>query len=149
MGIQIKYTGSSGVRILEQYEWNSDNGYVVEVDVDTAANLITYPIPGQFALIADQKISAADRKKLEDLIGAKLSELTTEAAVVDLPPTLSDVTGLSEERIASLARAGVESLEALAGLDEAAVKAVASKTGATRSEISGWSEQAAGLLPAK
>ena len=145
MSIQIKFTGHSGIRKLGNYVWNSENNYVQEVDVETAANLITYPNPGQFALVANQKLSKVDSARLEQLIGAKV-EVPSEPEVIELPPTLSDVDGLSEARVRDLSEANVPDLAALAGLNEAAVKAVARKTGATRKEIQGWVEQAKTLL---
>lgn len=145
MGIQIKYTGSAGVRTIEQYKWSSENDFVQAVDVQTAAGLIAYPRPGQFALVAGQKLSPAEKKELEELLGVAV-KVPTVPEVEVVPPSLLDVPGLSAERRANLKDAGVPDLETLAGLDEAAVKEAASKTGATRKEISGWVEQAKSLL---
>lgn len=149
--IQIRYTGSAGTRELGKYVWDAGNHYVVAVDVATASELITYPRPGQFALVAGQEPAAADVKKLAGLLGVGEDEVKklfagAAGAVVQLP-TLADV-GLKAERAEELAGLGIRTLDDLAKLDEKGIEELAPKTGASQQEIEGWAEKARELLAA-
>ena len=74
--IQIEFVdrGVIGERIVGKYRWDASNGFVTGVDVETAANLITYPTP-QFAAVKGQGVSAAAIKKLADLMNVKEEEV--------------------------------------------------------------------------
>lgn len=54
--VEIRYDGR-WVRILGDYTWKPDNGYLQDVDIDTAAGLLTYPKP-QFTLNSKPKPAA-------------------------------------------------------------------------------------------
>lgn len=70
--IQIQFVNPVvGERIIGNYRWNASNKFVTAVDVETAANLITYPKP-HFVAVKGQALTPATIKKLAEL--TKVSE---------------------------------------------------------------------------
>jgi hypothetical protein len=70
--VAIRYEGSSGVRIVKPYRWDASNDHVVDVDVDTAANLLTLP-GDDFVIATMPDDDVVDQ--LEQLIGATIAPL--------------------------------------------------------------------------
>lgn len=76
--IKLKFVGSGliGERIIGNYIWNKANSFTEEVDVETAAKLITYPKADQkFVVVAGQKVSPTTISKLVELTGASEAEI--------------------------------------------------------------------------
>jgi len=148
--VAIEFIGGPVVRMIDSYCWSAENGFVQDVDVETAANLITYPIAEQFRVKPGQpKPTKAVISTLARLLGSEVAE--TEALFTGVPaavpvPELTDLPGLSEARAAELAEKGVGSVADLATLNEEGVKTLASQVGASKGEIESWVANAAAKL---
>lgn len=83
--ILIRFVGHAGIREIENYRWDPENNHVCPVDVETAANLLTYPRP-DFHLVKGQRMSPALQKKLAELLGIDVSEIKVLVETVDTKP---------------------------------------------------------------
>jgi len=73
--VEISFIGASNIiRVIDDYVWNKENGFVCAVDLETAANLLTYPRP-QFAATPGQKPTAAVIKTLAELTSLSSSDI--------------------------------------------------------------------------
>ena len=127
-------------RELGEYVWEAANGFTADVDVATAANLLTYPGGGY--RLAERPRPAAI-KALADAMGVDPRNLVLPgetAAPVKVARSLADVTG--GRWAAQLAEHGVRLPEQLAALDEAGAAALAVASGASLDEVRAWVEQA-------
>jgi hypothetical protein len=71
--IKIKFTGSPIYRrIVGAYEWSPENDHTADVDLETAADLLTSP-EGDFALI--EKPKPAIRSALAEKMGIAAADL--------------------------------------------------------------------------
>ena len=68
--MRIKYVGPSGVRIIEEFEWNAQNSFVQDVPNELAASLLTYPRP-DFELAEGEDAAAAEKAVEEVVTGLK------------------------------------------------------------------------------
>lgn len=73
--VLIKFTGHNGRREVGEYVFDEANGHVCGVDLDTAVELITYPKPGQFAVVPGQKVSKSVIDALAEKAGANRDEI--------------------------------------------------------------------------
>ena len=91
--MRIRYLGF-GERVCYGYRWGADNGYVVEVgDVETAAELLTYPREGQFTVDG--------KEPLLQVTG--IGQLTVVALAVLWVGSLEELAAFDEERMKWLA----------------------------------------------
>lgn len=97
--MRIQYTGS-GRRVLGGYVWEEANGYVVDVDAETAANLLTYPRPG-FAVAPDEPLLALEGANPENLSALVLAGVANVAELAGLSKArqkrVAEETGLSPD----------------------------------------------------
>lgn len=72
----FRYVGSSGIRIIGNYQWDASNGFVTEVaDPELILNLLSYPLP-EFEVAANEPLLAqvnGDLDALLDLVQQKFS----------------------------------------------------------------------------
>jgi len=73
--VLIKFTGHNGRREIGNYVFDEANGHTCAVDLDTAVELITYPKPGQFAVVPGQKVTKSMLDALAEKAGAYLDEI--------------------------------------------------------------------------
>jgi hypothetical protein len=132
------------VRMVGEYEFSEATGWVQAVDLETAANLLTYPTPNYFLA---ERPSAAIRQRIADILGIGVDNIVWPAgggeAETKAEPLLRDIVG---EREAEFAALGVTSVPALAALDEEGIERLATGSGASREEVKGWVAEAAGQL---
>lgn len=97
--MRIKYTGS-GRRVLGGYVWEEANGYVVDVDAETAANLLTYPRPG-FVVAPDEPLLALEGADPENLAVLALAGVASVTELARLSKArqkrVAEETGLSPD----------------------------------------------------
>ena len=60
--VKVLYKPMFGIRQIDPYEWNETNGYMQEVPLELAAQLMTYPDPNQF------EVAAEDVEKVEAFV---------------------------------------------------------------------------------
>lgn len=105
----IRYTGSGGRRIVGPYEWNRENGYVVEVvQAEEAADLLTH---GGFEIAEGDSLLeiAGDRDRAGELVLAGVSspEWLRGLGAKEIK-ALAKETGISEEDIREWVKAAGE-----------------------------------------
>lgn len=126
---------------IGSYEWNEANGFTAEVDVETAAGLLTEP-RGRFSLAPG--LTQAGRKALAEAMGVDAKNIIVPDA--DAPPpaapevTVSNIVG--GKRAPELAALGVTEARQLAGLDDEGIERLAATSGASREEVRAWVNQA-------
>lgn len=138
--IRIAMTPGPYRRELNNYVWDEANGFATDVDIATAAELLTYP-GGGYRLGARPKPAAG--KELATLMGVEPKNLVLpdEGEVTAAPErTVADVTG--GQWTAQLAEHGIHKLEQLGALDDAGIDNLAAAAGASRDEVKAWVRQA-------
>ena len=139
--IGVRRLAGPVVHTIGDYEWSEANGFTAEVDVDTAAGLLTEP-RGRFSVAPG--LSAAGRKALSEAMGVEPKNIYVPEA--DAPPpaapevTVSNIVG--GKRALDLAALGVTEARHLAGLDDEGVERLAGSSGASREEVRAWAKQA-------
>ena len=129
------------VHTIGEYVWSEANGFTAEVDVDTAAGLLTEP-RGRFSLAPG--LSPAGRKALAEAMGVVPKNIYVPEA--DAPPpaapevTVSNIVG--GKRALDLAALGINEARHLAALDDEGVERLAVSSGASREEVKAWTKQA-------
>ena len=126
------------VRIIGDTEWSEAAGWVQDVSLDLAADLLAYPHPG-WSL--GERPSAAVRKALADRLGVAPENIAVPGEPLRFAPSLTTVVG--RERAVEMATMGitVRQIAALKTTEE--INDLAFRTGATPAEIAGWIERAA------
>lgn len=123
-------------------EFSEANGWVQAVDVETAANLLAYPVPVFFLA---ERPSAAIQQQIADILGIGVGNIVWPAGdgkpATKAETPLADIVG---DRAAEFAALGVTTTAALAALDEKGIERLATGSGASRGEIEGWVAEAAG-----
>ncbi len=88
--VAFKWMGSRvGTRGIDAYTWEPGNEYTQAVDVNLAANLLMYPIEGEFVPVAGQEISQETLKQLATLCGGTVVEV---AELLGLNSVIGDET---------------------------------------------------------
>lgn len=74
--VVFAWTGSRLFRrVIEPYVWEAANEFKQAVDLDTAAALLTYPIPGEFVPVAGQTFSDEVYQQLAEKMGGAVAEV--------------------------------------------------------------------------
>ena len=75
--VAIKFVGHGviGEWTIGEHTWNAETKFTQNVSVELAAQLITYPKPGRWAVAPDQKVSETTIKKLVELTGGNETEI--------------------------------------------------------------------------
>ena len=129
------------VHTIGEYEFSEANGFTAEVDIETAAGLLTEP-RGRFSLAPG--LSAAGRKALAEAMGVEPKNIVVPEA--DAPPpaapevTVSNIVG--GKRAPELAALGLTEARQLAALDDEGSERLAVASGASRDEVRAWVAQA-------
>lgn len=129
------------VHTIGEYEWSAANSFMTEVDIETAAGLLTEP-RGRFSL--GPGLSAAGRKALADAMGVEPKNIIVPEADAPAPTapevTVSNIVG--GKRAPELAALGVTEARQLAALDDEGIERLAVSSGASREEVRAWANQA-------
>lgn len=119
VSLRVKFIGHSGERTLGAYTWNQENNWTVTVtDPDVLDTIRNYPYP-QFQIL-DNEVPGPDRQ-------------------------VTVISGLGPARAAELA--GLD-IYTVGQLIEAGADFVTANTGASRSAVEGWFEQATKMMEA-
>jgi predicted flap endonuclease-1-like 5' DNA nuclease len=140
--IGVRRLAGPVVHTIGEYQWSEANGFTAEVDVETAAGLLTEP-RGRFSLAPG--LSAAGRKALAEAMGVEPKNIVVPEADAP-PPTAPEVTVaniVGGKRAPDLAALGVTEARHLAGLDDEGIERLAASLGASREEVRAWAKQAA------
>lgn len=124
-------------RVLGETVWEEANGFTAEVDVATAANLLTYP-GGGYWLAA--RPSPAAVKALAEAMGVEVKNLVLPADAAAAERTVAQVTG--GRWAMQLTEHGIRRPEQLAALDETGAEQLAAACGASLDEVRAWVKQA-------
>ncbi|MCP5018648.1 MAG: hypothetical protein GY938_25715 [Ketobacter sp.] len=152
--VHIKYIGSSGLRIWDSNDptapvWNAENNFICEVDLETAANCLSYPRP-DFVPAPGHSVSKESIAALAELIGVKPENIAGafEAGAQPAAPVvaLADITG--PQRAGELKAAGITDTQTLAALSDAKLKGLSRKVGASLAELTAWKSAAKDRLGA-
>ena len=139
--IAIRRLAGPVVHTIGDYEWSEANGFTAEVDVDTAAGLLTEP-RGRFSLAPG--LSPAGRKALAEAMGVEPKNIIVPEADAPAPTapevTVSNIVG--GKRAPELAALGITEARHLAGLDDEGIERLAVSSGASREEVKAWTKQA-------
>lgn len=138
--VTVKRTPGPVRHEIGDYVWEEANGFVQDVDVETAAQLITSP-KAVFTLAG--KPTPAGLKALADALGVEQRNIVwgDAAAAPETPPvTISQIVG--GKRAMELAALGMTDARQLAGLSDEGIEALAVASGASRSEVRAWAKQA-------
>ena len=139
--IGVRRLAGPVVHTIGDYEWSEANGFTAEVDVDTAAGLLTEP-RGRFSLAPG--LSPAGRKALAEAMGVETKNIMVpeEGAPPPTAPavTVSNIVG--GKRALDLAALGINEARHLAALDDEGVERLAASSGASREEVRAWAKQA-------
>ena len=139
--IAIRRLAGPVVHTIGDYEWSEANGFTAEVDVDTAAGLLTEP-RGRFSLAPG--LSQAGRKALAEVMGVEPKNIIVPEADAPAPTapevTVSNIVG--GKRALDLAALGINEARHLAALDDEGVERLAVSSGASREEVKAWTKQA-------
>ena len=126
---------------IGEVTFDAANGFTAEVDVETAAGLLTEP-RGRFSLAPG--LTAAGRKALAEAMGVDPKNIVApeEGAPPPAAPqvTVSQIVG--GKRGLELAALGMTAAAQLAALDDEGIEKLASAAGASRDEVRGWVKQA-------
>ena len=120
---------------IGEVTFDAANGFTAEVDVETAAGLLTEP-RGRFSLAPG--LTAAGRKALAEAMGVDPEEGAPPPAAPQV--TVSQIVG--GKRGLELAALGMTAAAQLAALDDEGIEKLASAAGASRDEVRGWVKQA-------
>lgn len=147
MTVAIKYL-RRGKRIWGHYEWPEGGGHSVEVDIDTAANMLSYPRP-DFELDPNSKTNAPERAKLAKLLGVDITEINAMFnGDVEKPAALADVKSLPAPRRQQLVDDfAIKTVKALAEANEKKIDELINKSGASKQEVMKWVNEARQLSP--
>ena len=132
MKIKMALQPGPVVRVIDGIEWSAGAGWVQEVPIDLAANLLAYPHPG-WSL--GERPSPAARKALAERLGVAPENIVAPGEPVRFGPSLADVVG--RERAGQLAEMGI-GVKKLAALTAGEITDLAFRTGATAAEIGEW-----------
>jgi len=139
--IKVRRVAGPVVHTIGEYEWSAANGFTAEVDVETAAGLLTEP-RGRFSLAPG--LTQAGRKALAEAMGVEPKNIVMPE---DAPPpaapepvSVSSITG--GKRALDLAGQGLTEARQLAALDDEGIERLAAGTGASRDEVRAWVSQA-------
>lgn len=135
--VKIALTPGPVVRTIGDIEWSAAAGWVQDVPLELAADLLAYPHPG-WSLA--ESPAAETRKRLADLLGVEPGNIVVPGEAMRRRPTLLEIVG-DAERAAQLKELGV-GVSDLTRLAEKDVTDLAFRSGATAAEIAGWVEQA-------
>lgn len=136
--VRIKHAAGPVRRELKGYVWEEGNGFTAEVDIPTAAELLTYP-SGAFSLA--ERPTAAVRKALADALGVKPENVVLPQEMPEpKAPSISNIAG--GRRALELAALGITEARHLAALDDEGIERLASASGASRDEVRAWVTQA-------
>ena len=129
------------VHTIGEYEWSAANSFMTEVDIETAAGLLTEP-RGRFSLAPG--LSVAGRKALAEAMGVEPKNIIVPEADAPAPTapevTVSNIVG--GKRALDLAALGINEARHLAALDDEGVERLAVSSGASREEVKAWTKQA-------
>ncbi len=119
VSLRVKFVGHVGERQLGPYTWNEENDWTVAVTDPETLNIIrNYPYP-QFQIL-DDEVPAPDRQ-------------------------VTVLSGLGPARAAELADLNIHTIGQLI---EAGAEFVTANTGASRTAVAGWFEQASKMMEA-
>ena len=139
--IAIRRLAGPLVHTIGEYEWSEANGFTADVDVDTAAGLLTEP-RGRFSLAPG--LSPAGRKALAEVMGVEPKNIIVPEADAPAPTapevTVSNIVG--GKRALDLAALGINEARHLAALDDEGIERLAASSGASREEVRAWVKQA-------
>ena len=139
--VSVRRLAGPLVHTIGEYEWSEANGFTAEVDVDTAAGLLTEP-RGRFSLAPG--LSPAGRKALAEAMGVEPKNIVVPEADAPAPTapevTVSNIVG--GKRALDLAALGINEARHLAALDDEGVERLAVSSGASRDEVKAWTKQA-------
>lgn len=139
--IKIAMTPGPYRREMGDYVWEGANGFAVDVDIVTAANLLTYP-GGGYRLGARPKPAAV--KALAEAMGLEPKHLILpeegQAAPDEPERTVAQITG--GKWAMQLTGHGIHKPAQLAALDDAGIDNLAAASGASRAEVQAWVKQA-------
>lgn len=112
--MKIRYVGSSGRRIVGEFEWNSDNGFVEDVtDSEIVADLLTYPRP-EFVLVEDEPLTSLPQVGEQRAVELALAGIASieDLAMLDDDgvTTLADSIWASEKQVTKWAALARETL---------------------------------------
>lgn len=141
--IRIAMTPGPYRRELGDYVWDEANGFAADVDIATAADLLTYP-GGGYRLSTRPKPAAV--KALAEAMGIDPKNLVLPAeGETTAPPTEPErtVAQIAGGKWAmQLTGYGIYKPEQLAALDAAGMEQLAVQSGASREEVKAWVKQA-------
>ena len=139
--IGVRRLSGPVVHTIGEYEWSEANGFTAEVDIETAAGLLTEP-RGRFSLAPG--LSVAGRKALADAMGVEPKNIYVPEADAPAPTapevTVSNIVG--GKRALDLAGLGVVEVRHLASLNDEGIENLAASSGASREEVRAWVKQA-------
>ena len=139
--IGVRRVAGPVVHTIGDYEWSEANGFTAEVDIDTAAGLLTEP-RGRFSVAPG--LSAAGRKALAEAMGVEPKNIYVPEADAPAPTapevTVSNIVG--GKRALDLAALGINEARHLAALDDEGIERLAASSGASREEVRAWVKQA-------
>ena len=139
--IGVRRVAGPVVHTIGDYEWSEANGFTADVDVDTAAGLLTEP-RGRFSLAPG--LSPAGRKALAEVMGVEPKNIIVPEADAPAPTapevTVSNIVG--GKRALDLAALGINEARHLAALDDEGIERLAASSGASREEVRAWVKQA-------
>ena len=139
--VGVRWVSGPVVHTIGDYEWSEANGFTAEVDIDTAAGLLTEP-RGRFSVAPG--LSAAGRKALAEAMGVEPKNIYVPEADAPAPTapevTVSNIVG--GKRALDLAALGINEARHLAALDDEGVERLAVSSGASREEVKAWTKQA-------
>lgn len=138
--IAVRRTPGPVVHTVGDYEFSAGNGFTAEVDVETAAGLLTERYQ-RFSLAPG--LTAAGRKALAEALGVEARNIVVpeEGAPPPRPEvTVSQIVG--GRRGPELAALGITAAGQLAALDDEGIEKLATASGASREEVRGWAKEA-------
>lgn len=108
--MRIQYVGLAGIRLIRDYRWEEGNGFVADVDAQTAAELLTYPRP-DFRLSNDDPLLALEG--MTEILAAHLALYGVGSIddVANLSPVIAD--SLSERISMGLLESWVEQAQTI------------------------------------
>ena len=115
--VSVRRLAGPVVHTIGDYEWSEANGFTAEVDIDTAAGLLTEP-RGRFSVAPG--LSAAGRKALAEVMGVEPKNIMVPEEGAP-PPTAPEVTVsniVGGKRALDLAALGINEARHLAALDD-------------------------------
>jgi hypothetical protein len=123
-------------RTLGEYVWEAP-GFTADVDIATAAELLTYPGGGYWL---GARPTAAALKALGEAMGLDPKNIVLPADAPAAERTVAHVTG--GKWAMQLSEHGIRRPEQLAALDEGGMEQLATASGASLDEVRAWVKQA-------